>query len=256
MVCAFRTIWMVGLLAFFFGCTAQRSAPSPYLHPIAEVPPSAPTTPAPAAPQPNHASEAKSGSSTGKPLVFLDPGHGGREVGAQNIPRRLQEKRITLDIAKRAERLLVGRGYPVRLSRTKDVVVSLQKRVLIAERRAAAVFVSIHVNSSPKRDTTGAEVFYYATKERNTPERIRASRRLGTTILNSLCRTMPTTSRGLKDGDFCVIRETTMPSVLVEVAFITNPKESLLLTTGTHKQRIAQAIANGIDEFFSGKGAR
>jgi N-acetylmuramoyl-L-alanine amidase len=232
-------VWILGLL-MLSGCGTRHAAPSPYLRPIAEEPPTAtpavPRTPTPPA-------------SSKRPLVFLDPGHGGSAIGAQNTSRRLQEKRITLDIAKRVERLLTARGYPVRLSRTRDVAVSYQKRVQNAERWSAAVFVSIHINSAPSPDITGAEVFY-SSKVRNTPERVVASKRLGTSILNSLCRTLPTKSRGLKEGDFYVIRETTMPAVLVESAFITNPKESLLLTSASYKQQIALAIAKGIDGYF------
>jgi N-acetylmuramoyl-L-alanine amidase len=134
------------------------------------------------------------------------------------------------------------------------VAISLQKRVAIAERRSAAIFVSIHINSAPNREATGTEVFYYGAKKNNSLERILASKRLGTFILNSLCQTLPTNSRGLKErGDLYVIRETTMPAVLVEVAFITNPKESLLLTSAPYKQQVALALAKGIDEFFGKK---
>ena len=235
-------------LFIFTSCGVSHPPPSPYLRPIAEVPPPPPPQPIPATPTPPSTSSIK-------PLVFLDPGHGGRETGAVNTRRRLQEKRITLDIAKRVERLLMAWGYPVRLSRTKDVTTSLQKRVIFAERRNASVFVSIHINSSPQRETTGAEVFYYATNGHNSLERISASKRLGTSILNSLCQTLPTKNRGLKDGNFYVIRETTMPAVLVEAAFITNAKESLLLTSAPYKQQVALAIAKGIDEFFGKKAS-
>ena len=221
-----RTIGFFCFLALC-GCGVQRTAPSPYLHPIVEAPPPQ------EAPAPRPVPPPRPSSPNRQPLVYLDPGHGGDAIGAQNKPRRLQEKRLTLDIARRTERLLAGRGYSVRLSRTKDVAVSLQKRVLIAERRAAAVFVSIHINSSPSHDTTGAEVFYYAAKAKNTSDRISSSKRLGTNILNALCRTLPTANRGLKDGDFYVIRETTMPSVLVEVAFITNPHDAILLASAS-----------------------
>ena len=240
MIRVFRTIGIFSLVALS-GCGAQRAAPSPYLHPVAEVPPQEAPTPRPVPPP--------RPSSPNKPLVYLDPGHGGKDIGAQNP--KLQEKRLTLDIAKRTERLLLAWGYPVRLSRTRDVAVSLQKRVLLAERRSAAVFVSIHINSSPRRDTTGAEVFYYATKAKNSSERISSSKRLGTSILKALCQKLPTASRGLKDGDFYVIRETTMPSVLVEAAFMTNSKDALQLAAPTHRQRIARAIASGIDDFFT-----
>ena len=245
-----RAFWIFVFLTFS-GCSAHRSAPSPYLQPIAEAPV---PTPAPAQPAPRPAPTPRPAArpvASKKPLVYLDPGHGGEAIGAQNKPRRLQEKRLTLDIAKRAERLLGEWGYPVRLSRVRDVALSLQKRVSIAEKRSASVFVSIHINSSPSRETSGAEVFYYGAKAQAKADRIASSRRLGTNILNSLCRTLPTASRGLKDGDFYVIRETTMPSVLVEVAFITNPHDALLLASASYKQKIALAIAKGIDEFFS-----
>lgn len=184
------------------------------------------------------------------PVVFLDAGHGGRDGGAAVTPPQLKEKELSLDIVRRVERILDGWNYRVVLSRRADVFVSLQKRVAMAARVKAAVFVSIHFNSSASRKSRGSEIYYY---QQAKSRRSLDSQRLGTTILKRLCETLPTRCRGVKHGDFCVIRETTMPAVLVEAAFITNPKEARLLSSAPYKQQISWAVAKGIDDFFHQK---
>jgi N-acetylmuramoyl-L-alanine amidase len=114
----------------------------------------------------------------------------------------------------------------------------------------AAIFVSVHFNSAASRNGRGAEILYF-----NSPKSQRSadSKRLATCILSRLCEALPTRNRGVKHRDLCVIRETAMPAVLVEAAFITNPQEARLLNSTPYKQQIAWAIAKGINDYFHPK---
>ena len=129
------------------------------------------------------------------------------------------------------------------------MAVSLFRRVQLASTKKAAIFVSIHCNSSSTSKGKGTEIFYYAKggKEGNQPG---LAKRLGGEILRHLCHDLPLTSRGVKAGNFYVIREATMPSVLVETAFLTDPKDAKLLGSARYRQQIACAIAKGINEYF------
>lgn len=188
----------------------------------------------------------------GKATVFLDPGHGGHDPGAQTRTKtnRLREKTLTLEIVRRIERLLLTYGYDVSLSRSKDLFIPLRQRVEMAVNDHAAVFVSIHFNSASSKKGRGTEIYYF-----NDPKSPRTanSKRLGMCIMHRLCVGLPTLSRGVKHGNFCVVRETTMPAVLVEAAFITNTKDARLLTSPPYKQQIALAVARGIDDYFQKK---
>ncbi len=184
-------------------------------------------------------------------VIFLDPGHGGRDIGTESrFSIRLQEKVLALETAKMVQGYLKQMGYQTRMTRTQDVFIPLQKRVEIANKANAFLFISIHFNSAPNSSIRGAEVFYY--KNPKEKDRSTKSKKLADCILLQLKESLPTKARGVKHGDFCVIRETVMPSVLVESAFLSNHKEVKLLTTKAYKQRIAKAIANGVDQFLKG----
>lgn len=235
------------LMCFFAlaGCSAPCHDSLPIVqHHIASVSPHA---------QKQSESKSKSKAPTVKrtgPVVFLDPGHGGRDCGAAVKISHLQEKALALDVVRRAEKLLAGLNYNVSLSRRNDVFVPLQKRVSMAFNDKAEIFVSVHFNSASSRTSTGAEIYFY-----NVPQsqRSKDSKLLGSCILRRLCEGLPTKYRGVKHGDFCVIRETAMPAVLVEAAFITNVREAKLLSSSHYKQKIAAAIARGINDYFRAK---
>ena len=234
---SFTTGIVLACIVFTFaGCAPSRQAPS---YPVLQSHDS--SQPVKPRPQPQ--------KRTG-PVVFLDAGHGGHDIGAAVKPSHLQEKNLNLEVVKRVERLLLGWKYTVVLSRRTDVFVPLKKRVAMAARNNATIFVSVHFNSvasKKNRGARGAEAYYY-----NTPDSQRTadSKRLGAAILRCLCEDLPTQYRGVKLGNLCVIRETTMPAVLVEPAFITNSKDARLLSSAPYKQQIALAIARGINDYF------
>ena len=184
-----------------------------------------------------------------KPLVILDPGHGGSDEGAK--VNFFHEKRITLITTLALKKYLEERDYRVILTRSRDVFVPLERRVSIANKTRAVIFVSVHYNASQSKDAKGIEVFYYKGRD---PARARSSKQLADQILSHLLRETEADSRGVKAGNFHVIRETDMPSVLVEGGFITNKEERMLLRDKTYLDKVAYGIAEGIDLYLKKNG--
>jgi N-acetylmuramoyl-L-alanine amidase len=216
--------------------------------------------------------------------IVLDPGHGGRDPGATGL-YRLKEKTLALDISKRVAAELQKRlpaGNTVMLTRNRDRFLELEDRTAFANKNDADVFVSIHLNSSPIRSTQGVETYLLA--EASTPRALAlAARESGTTvsrladlqkILNDLKlrykvnksqqlanvvqfsmvagikRKFPSPKNlGVKRGPFYVLVGATMPSILVEMAFITNPREARLMRTSKFRQTLSEGIAGGIAKF-------
>lgn len=180
-----------------------------------------------------------------QPLVIIDAGHGGTDEGAR--VQAFMEKRITLTTAIMTKKLLEERGYKVIMTRTRDSYISLPRRVSIANKTKAALFVSIHFNASRYENAKGVEIYFCDTSEK---WRASASRRLANCILYQLVDQTEATSRGIKGGNFHVIRETEMPAVLVEGGFVTNCEERSLLCKKEYLKKIAQGIALGVDKYF------
>ncbi|HEY2811495.1 MAG TPA: N-acetylmuramoyl-L-alanine amidase [Rhabdochlamydiaceae bacterium] len=179
------------------------------------------------------------------PLIILDAGHGGTDEGTK--VSALKEKRLTLLTALLTKKRLEDMGYRVMLTRGRDIFLSLSKRVTIANKSKATLFVSLHFNSAPSADAQGIEVFYYDSKEL---WRARASKRLAHCLLYRLLDQTEAVSRGVKMGNYHVIRETDMPSVIVEAGFITNASERQKLKDRAYLERIAVGIAQGIDKYL------
>lgn len=187
---------------------------------------------------------AKASSSALKPLIVLDAGHGGSDEGA--CVRKLQEKRLTLLTALFTKRYLEEKGYRVIMTRSKDVYISLPKRVSTANKAKAALFVSIHFNSAKNTLAEGVEVFYY--KEGGS--RASSSRRIAEATLKGILKETGSHSRGVKIGNFHVIRETKMPAVIVEAGFMTNKDEWAQLRKKSYLEKIAKGIAIGVDQYL------
>jgi N-acetylmuramoyl-L-alanine amidase len=180
--------------------------------------------------------------------VCLDPGHGGRDGGAAVRHLSQQEKTLTLEVVRRTERILKARGMGVVVTRSLDTYVPLRLRVDIANKSGCDAFVSVHFNSAPCAKAGGIEVFYF-----NNPKdsaRTVLSKQLGSCILVGLKEAVGTSSRGVKHGNLCVIRETRIPAVIVEPAFLTNLTEAKLLSSSHFLQQIAKGIANGIEKYY------
>ena len=188
----------------------------------------------------------------GKKIV-IDPGHGGEDSGAIG-PSGVTEKSITLQIAKEVERMLKEAGAKVTMTRTTDTEVSpkhrqatdvdeLQARCDVANKAKADIFISIHMDSFTSREASGTTGYYYMKGSA-------ASKRLAAAIQSELVGQLKTTSRGIKTCNFYVVKHTKMPATLIEVAFVSNPKEEKLLTSKKGVQKAAIGIVNGISDFF------
>ncbi|HEV8339250.1 MAG TPA: N-acetylmuramoyl-L-alanine amidase family protein [bacterium] len=173
-------------------------------------------------------------------VVVIDPGHGGKDPGAIG-PTGLMEKHVTLDIGLRVRRLLVEDGVRVVMTRETDVYIELADRARIARERGGTVFVSLHTNANTLAAVNGSETYYL------TP----LSLSLAQMIQDELARALGLPSRGIKTANFLVLRENTLPSVLVEVAFISHPQEEARLREEAFRDRIAAATARGITRFLA-----
>jgi N-acetylmuramoyl-L-alanine amidase len=211
--------------------------------------------------------------------VVLDPGHGGHDVGTEG-PSGLFEKEIVLDVSKRLAALIEERlGSEVVLTRSSDKFVALEERTRIANDNRADLFLSIHVNSSPLRAVWGSETYYLnfttsraaldlASRENAAAEssifdlkevlakialkdKIDESREFATRLQAALHaanskRSGAARNRGIKKAPFVVLIGAQMPSVLAEIGFLSNSGDEALLRREDHRQKIAEALYNGI----------
>jgi N-acetylmuramoyl-L-alanine amidase len=191
--------------------------------------------------------EASSSVSTSalKPLIVLDAGHGGTDEGAK--VNAFMEKKLSLTATILVKKHLEEMGYRVIMTRSRDVYLPLPRRVSIANKTKGSLFVSVHFNSSPSTEAQGIEIFYFDSKEL---WRTRASKRLANCILGRIISQTDAHSRGIKQGNFHVIRETDMPAVLVEGGFMTNREERGKLREREYLDKLAVGIALGIDKYM------
>ncbi|AHF07125.1 N-acetylmuramoyl-L-alanine amidase family protein [Desulfitobacterium metallireducens] len=186
-------------------------------------------------------------------IIVIDPGHGGQDPGAQY--QGVKEKDINLDIALHLRETLMARGYNVILTREVDKDfylpnfvlgriakrVELNQRVQMASLNNADLFISIHSNSYPGI-SYGMETFYYVKSS--------SGKALADRIQKELKQIQPDNKRNSKSGDYYLLNQTRMPAVLVEVGFLSNAKERKLLQTTSYQEKIAEAMANGIEGYF------
>jgi len=229
-------------------------------------------------PQPSTASSFLQGMKT----IVIDPGHGGLEPGAKGRFGTL-EKNVVLEIGLKL-RAVIERNFPSRvvLTRDKDLNVSLENRAALANNNKADFFISIHANSSFRKDARGSETYFLsrdATDEEarklafmeNNPAEfgegitgesedeiqmilwdmaqsayLKQSSLLAESIQKELNLLLRTTNRGVKQAPFTVLAGVACPAVLVEVAFISNPREERSLTREGFQINVAQAIYRGL----------
>jgi N-acetylmuramoyl-L-alanine amidase len=171
----------------------------------------------------------------GQSTVVIDAGHGGFDRGG--VPgQRISEKDKTLDVALRLRRILQADGTRVIMTRDRDVFIPLGTRTAIANAYRNAVFVSIHFNCASRGGANGIETYYYRSD----------SAALAASIHRNVVASAPTENRGIRRRGFFVLRRTTIPSVLVECGFLTNPTEGRLAQTDGYRQKLAEQIARGI----------
>lgn len=215
--------------------------------------------------------------------IVLDPGHGGSETGAIG-PAGTAEKELTLQIAQELQGRLAQRlGTKVLLTRTEDVDLGLDDRAALANQNKADLFVSIHLNSSPRGGARGAETYLLSLKASDqraastaevenlaapTPgaegldpglqlilwdlaqsQHLAASQRLAAVIQEELNTELQLTDRGVKQAPFRVLMGAAMPAVLVELGFISTREEEEKLRTPAYRAALAEALVRAISRF-------
>lgn len=182
------------------------------------------------------------------PTVVVDAGHGGTDRGTRSRSPFCEEKKLCLQTAKLVKKYLDQLGYHVVMTRNTDAFIPLSRRVEIATQARSSVFVSIHYNAAKNPTANGMEIFFYDTKEDK--NRSIASKKLAEAILPGLIRRTNANSRGVKKGNYYVLRENSVPAIIIEGGFMSNREECALLRTMTYQDRIARGIADGIDQYF------
>ncbi|HEY9062981.1 MAG TPA: N-acetylmuramoyl-L-alanine amidase [Pseudobacteroides sp.] len=194
--------------------------------------------------------------------IVIDPGHGGVDSGC--IRKDLHEKDITLDISEKVKSILQNKGFNVDLTRKSDESLynyckigdTLERRDLNARVNRindsnADIFVSIHVNSYFNPEINGSTAFYFS-------EQCLKSKALAKSIQRSLNNLVIEGNKRMAHNsraeDYYILKNTTIPGVLVETGFITNPRERGLLSTNSYRQKLAKSIASGIAEYMKSQG--
>jgi N-acetylmuramoyl-L-alanine amidase len=196
--------------------------------------------------------------------ICLDPGHGGIDSG--NRVGSHQEKTYTLLLAQELAAQLTRAGYKVTLTRDTDKFIELSERAAIAKRRSADLFISLHFNSAPNSANTvrGAEVYCMtpvgapstnARGEGSSAGWYPGNRLndknvyLAYQLQKSVTKTLGAEDRGLHRARFAVLRDATMPAVLIEAGFMSNPSEGRKIFDAAYRKQIAKAIVDGVSAY-------
>jgi N-acetylmuramoyl-L-alanine amidase len=219
--------------------------------------------------------------------ILIDPGHGGEDRGAVSYYqegtslREIYEKDLTLEISKKIFERLKKKNYQVFLTRSMDREVSLEKRAELAEKVKADLFISVHLNSSPSHDSHGFETYYLDNHSNVAVKKVEdienknlegeqliiqqiltdlvvektvvSSKSLANLIhleIKSKLKPFNIKDRGHKAGLFYVLALSKRPAVLLEVGFLSNPKELDKLTGENFQQKYSEAVVLGIERYF------
>ena len=221
-------------------------------------------------------------------LVVVDPGHGGEDDGAKGR-RGLLEKDVALELGQALAQQLTEAGMEARLTRDGDRFVPLWDRARLANAEGADLFISLHLNADPSRQARGSEVYFLSMgagdrlaaqlaavenaggkaadldpdsvvagilSDLSQEAYLQDSERLAVAIQAQLNQLGGIKQRGVKQAPFVVLRGAAMPAVLVETAFISNPREEARLRDPGFRKRVARAITRGVRRYFAaGAGA-
>ncbi len=224
------------------------------------------------------------------PLIVVDAGHGGKDHGAKSVTG-IKEKDVNIKIAKHVKSILVNRyKYRVVMTRKDDTFISLKDRSKISNKRNADLFVSIHANAAKRKSAHGIETYFLGTSHNKqaletaarenrglvnsvkddrvqqilasliTTTKINDSSRLASRVQDNLYRSSKKVNPnlknlGVKEGPFYVLHGADMPSILVEVGFLTNRKEAKMLSQSQYVYRLASSIAEGIHKYLQDKAS-
>lgn len=232
-------------------------------------------------------SSLETNSKSKNKIIVLDAGHGGDDVGAVG-PNKRYEKVVNFNVTKYLASLLKQRGYTVYLTRNNDTFIKVMDRTILANEKNADLFISIHTNAVPAEkanEIDGIETFFLSPARSERAKNVAAlenksdiremSNSSKDVFLESLNRPRITASHkfaidvqagvlqstrskykdvkdsGVKEGPFWVLVGAQMPSILVELGFISHPTESKRLYDKAYQQLLANGIANGVDSYFS-----
>jgi N-acetylmuramoyl-L-alanine amidase len=219
--------------------------------------------------------------------IVIDPGHGGFDTGTVG-PSGLQEKDLVLDISLRLKSLIEDKlGGEVILTRQDDTFIPLETRTEMANQSQADLFISIHANSSRDSKVRGVETFFLdfassadveevAARENASSqktvfelqdlvkritlrEKVDESKEFAQTVQKSIAKVLQKTysyakDRGIKQAPFIVLIGANMPSILTEVSFVSNPADEKLLKSSLYRQKVAEALCNGIRDYTKNLG--
>ncbi|WP_042704836.1 N-acetylmuramoyl-L-alanine amidase [Azospirillum sp. B506] len=254
-------------------------APLPPIPPAQLIPAALPAAPPPPENKPPMVAE--------KPLIVLDPGHGGQDPGAIGVGG-IYEKDITLATAKEVKRQLEATGrYRVKLTRDSDVFIRLRDRVAIGREAGADLFISLHADSISSSDMRGLSIYTLSDKASDREAEMLAakenradalvgldlsgenqlvanilidlaqrdtmnhSKRFATLALQSLGRDVPLiANRPHRQAGFAVLTAPDVPSALIEMGYLSNRQDVGLLTSGAHRERLGKGLARTIDGYF------
>lgn len=183
-----------------------------------------------------------------QPVVFLDPGHGGKQPGALNSELQLVEKALNLDVTLRLREFMEEAGWKVILSREEDEELSLSERSELANRSGAEIFVSIHFNSALNPEARGMETYALIPASEPLPGNGQDTQnlQLAWVLQKALVDSMLWKDRGVRRARFMVLRDLQIPGVLVELGFISNEQEARLISQEEIRQQLAQALWKGL----------
>lgn len=197
-------------------------------------------------------------------VIFLDPGHGGRDSGA--FYYNIAEKDLNMQIYKKLRKELEGLGYTVLTSRESDVYVDfVTERSKMVNKTNSDMFISIHFNatSSSASNISGIQTYSYEqnpdyptkinSQWHNHPDRISESNRLAAAIHSSLLAETGAKNAGLLHGSFAVLRETNKPAVLLELGYMSNFDENQRIRNDAYQNKLVKGIVKGIQQYYASK---
>ena len=174
--------------------------------------------------------------------IVIDPGHGGKDPGAIS-PIGLMEKDVVLPVSLEIARLLRQAGHEVILTRQTDVFLGLDERAEIANRRNADLFVSIHADSAANRAARGFTVYVCRGASAD-------SHATAKSVIRSLDSGSGLNSRGVRAANYRVLVQTQCPAILVELGYLSNRQEAMMLRQDAVRKKLARCVAEGIDSFL------
>ncbi|PNV82835.1 MAG: N-acetylmuramoyl-L-alanine amidase [Sulfurimonas sp.] len=220
-------------------------------------------------------------------VIVIDPGHGGKDPGAVGY-RKYREKVVVLDVAKELEKILKSRGYKVYMTRDRDKFVKLSERTKYANKKDANIFISIHANAidgKNAKEVHGVECYFLSPSRSDRAKRVAAkensadmsdmniygkdsylnflnhhntvaSNKLAIDLQRGMLAELNKKYSGVKDGGvregpFWVLVGAQMPSVLVEIGFISHPREARRLVDKNYLKTMAMGLADGVERYFA-----